>query len=629
MDKKLIGFLILFIVSITVLFLLIFAFLLNQDVLEDGEEIDEFIFDDSISPYTNQGLTVEIKRIRNRSLMEKMLKKGFSWRNKPTFYWTCVVDGKEHNLSSIEAAGGVKGSGAFNDWDTFGEETKANFYVEEEQSTSNITISIIEINKKGLLGKKTQHKEIERIELTFDYRTGRWMGSDNFKDDDGYGHYKGDEYELWFNIKHATDFDHDMIPHWTENNIIGTDPTIDDSLNDPDNDGIPTSWEWKWGYDPYTWDDHFNLDPDIDGIENIEEYMMEKWLADPFQPDIFIEIDGMEKGKIFDWNHISYEESHQMIYERFARHGINVYIDYGWPDGPINGGGELLPFIDVLDDTVGHHHNRFYRHNFDDDRKNIFRYCTVVNNAGFIVAGDYNYYDHIVVDSSLYKTLIKRFGFTPRYQRVLIAKSILHEMGHSMGLMSTNFYGVDILSNSQDSRWPTELSEEEYNNYCKEYYSIMNYDYIFGPLPKQKILFDYSDGSNSEIYDQNDWIHFYLPAFQFDATSIEEAQPTIDKSMEDIEDIDKNPGIMIDGWQYYENLTNEYVDELDDLTFITNTNCTYKIYLKNISDYSHEFSNRTVRIYAKPYVEPVPSRWSLIAEGFMNSDNEIIFYSGG
>ena len=37
---------------------------------------------------------------------------------------------------------------------------------------------------------------------------------------------------------------------------------------DPDTDGIPSSWEWKWGYDPMVWDDHKNLDPDVDGLEN-------------------------------------------------------------------------------------------------------------------------------------------------------------------------------------------------------------------------------------------------------------------------------------------------------------------------------------------------------------------------
>ena len=105
------------------------------------------------------------------------------------------------------------------------------------------------------------------------------------------------------------DYDHDGIPFWTEVNILGTDPTVDDSVLDPDNDGIPTSWEWKWDYDPWVWNDHNNLDPDLDGIENIEEYQMKKYFSDPYQPDIYIETDGMEKKGTFDLQHIFYEES--------------------------------------------------------------------------------------------------------------------------------------------------------------------------------------------------------------------------------------------------------------------------------------------------------------------------------
>ena len=79
-------------------------------------------------------------------------------------------------------------------------------------------------------------------------------------------------------------------------NILGTDPTVDDSKLDPDGDGIPTAWEWKWGYDPFTWDDHENLDPDLDGLSNIEEYQMAKWFADPFIQDIYYEVDYMGSG---------------------------------------------------------------------------------------------------------------------------------------------------------------------------------------------------------------------------------------------------------------------------------------------------------------------------------------------
>ena len=55
---------------------------------------------------------------------------------------------------------------------------------------------------------------------------------------------------------------------------------------------------------------------------------MEKWFADPYQPDIYIEIDGMESGGFLDPPHIFYEESQQILIERFTQHDINVYIGY-------------------------------------------------------------------------------------------------------------------------------------------------------------------------------------------------------------------------------------------------------------------------------------------------------------
>ena len=96
---------------------------------------------------------------------------------------------------------------------------------------------------------------------TYDFKTGCWTGDDSFDDGDGYGHYIDDNYEIWFDA-HMSDNDGDGIPYWTENNILGTDPFVDDSNLDPDNDGIPTVWEWKWGYDPLAYDNHSTLDSD-------------------------------------------------------------------------------------------------------------------------------------------------------------------------------------------------------------------------------------------------------------------------------------------------------------------------------------------------------------------------------
>ncbi|RLF45643.1 MAG: hypothetical protein DRN29_06325, partial [Thermoplasmata archaeon] len=298
------------------------------------KEKEGIVFDDRISPMENQALFIEILRIRNRGLMDKMLSYGLDWKNPPSFYYTITVDSEKGS-----SKGNVGETGVYNTWDTIGYESSMVFDVDEEQEYSDVTISIVELQPKGLFGQQ-EEVEKEKISLRYDYRTGRWTGDDYFTDKDGMGHYVGKNYEVWFNLYQA-DYDHDNIPYWVEVNILGTDPTVDDSKLDPDNDGIPTAWEWKYGYDPFTYDEHSKLDPDIDGIENIEEYRLREYFANPFQPDIYIETDGMEKRGFFDLPHIFYKESQQMIIERFAQHGINVYIDDGWKDGPVNGGGEL------------------------------------------------------------------------------------------------------------------------------------------------------------------------------------------------------------------------------------------------------------------------------------------------
>jgi hypothetical protein len=617
LNKKIVITILIIIISCIIIVGLYLIFEFNE-VSEIKEPVTIKKIDNRISPFLSQGLTVEILRIRNRGLLEKMLKIGTSWKKPPVYYWISNVDGEIGDTSAIEAAGGVAGEGTFNEWDNILKECRVNYKVDDEQLTSDITISIMEIQKKGLFGRQEERIEKESIHLTYDYRTGHWTGSDYLGDKDGYGHYLGKEYEIWFNI-YQSDYDHDAIPFWTEVNIYDTDPTIDDSELDPDNDGIPSSWEWKYGYDPNSYDNHKFLDPDMDGIENIEEYMLAKYFSDPFSPDIYIETDGMKKGGLLDWEHIFYKESQQMVIERLAQHGINVYIDDGWPDGPVNGGGEMLDFVETLDEVVGGHMSRWYKHNFAEERKKVFRYLIVANNAGFITASEYNYYDHIVVDTSLYKTYFKRFAFTPRFQRVVLAKGVLHELGHSLGLCPWTFYGIDNMPGG-NMRWPETLTDEEYKRYNEEYKSVMNYNYIFNAL-KDRHFFDYSYGENGK-YDFDDWDHIYVPAFQVDTETYEEP---IDETFEDFEIINKEPEPVYDGWEYNENLTKQFKQELFSHKYdIDNARYEYRLYVKTTSN----GSDRNIRVYVKPLIKPVVSVWSLIAEAELNIDGEIIeFYS--
>ncbi|MCD6573923.1 MAG: hypothetical protein J7K95_07520, partial [Thermoplasmata archaeon] len=253
--------------AIIIIFIIILAlFIYLQFSHQPRKEVKEKTIDDRISPMENQALFIEILRIRNRNLMNKMLSYGIEWREKPRFYYVIKVDNEEGS-----SKGNVGENGVYETWDTIGYESSMVFDVEEEKEKSSVTISIIELEPIGLFKKDYKEVEKERISLIYDYRTGRWSGDDAFRDEDGMGHYLGKNYEVWFNIYQA-DYDHDGIPYWIEKNVLGTDPTVDDSKLDPDGDGIPTSWEWKYGYDPFTYNEHSKLDPDIDGIENIEEY---------------------------------------------------------------------------------------------------------------------------------------------------------------------------------------------------------------------------------------------------------------------------------------------------------------------------------------------------------------------
>jgi len=580
---------------------------------------EEFTVDDSISPMENQALFVEVLRIRNRGLMDRMLSYGSSWKETPSFYYTITVDGE-----SGSSKGYVGDTGVYTTWDTMGYESSMVFDVDEEQEYSDVTISIIELQPKGLFGWQTEEVEKEKISLKYDYRTGRWNGDDAFMDRDGMGHYVGKNYEVWFNI-YQEDYDHDGIPYWVERNVLGTDPAVDDSKLDPDGDGIPTAWEWRYGYDPFTYNDHENLDPDIDGIENIEEYQMRKYFANPFQPDIYIETDGMERKGFFDIPHVFYKESQQMIIERFARHGINVYIDDGWSDGPVNGGGEMLPYQSNLDDVMGKQLLAFYTHHFADERKGIFRYVVVgvrEDGGGFITPVKYNHFDAIYVSND-FNSLKTRLAFTPREIRVMLAKAILHELGHSIGLMPVTFPGIDIITRNVMDRYPS-MPDEDYNGYVDNYYSVMNYKYIYNKpwlfsAGTHKYLFDYSNGSNGPPYDQDDWAHVYLPTFQTDVPSYEEPS---DENFEDFEIINEYPGVVAEGWKLDENLTEKYSKEFQSLALIKNTDVDIQIFVKEES----KDGEYNLRVYAKPNVEPVFAVYSLVAEGKIDN-GKISFYS--
>ncbi len=482
----------------------------QTDPVEEEEPPFWEEYKDTISPLgINQGLILEIERIRHRGLLDLMMQRGNAWKNTPNLYFITTIDGQEYVSKNVAAAGGAEGTNYFTTWDTMFIENKIQRDVEEEVETSTVSLKIMDDDFNGLIFKRPVENELANIEVVYNFKTGRWEGDDSFMDDDGYGHFINPNVEVWFNI-YQTDYDRDGIPFWTEVNVLNTNPTIDDTYLDPDMDGIPTVWEWKWGYDPHTADNHSTLDPDQDGIENIEEYQLAKYFADPYQEDIYIEADGMEKGKLLDWQHVFWEESQQIVMERFAQHDITLYIDAGWPDSPMNGGGEILRYYETISQDSGMM-SQFYKHHFPEERIGVFRYLVIGNNAGFCHPSEFNRYDTMAVGTGVKKLLINRGAWTQRTQRLALAAGVMHELGHSLGIGPWNVGGNDNISFAE-----SRAAKQEYLEEWGDYKSVMNYYYIW-----DYSIVDYSDGSHGPN-DVSDWELFNLSAFQEHTNIIED-----------------------------------------------------------------------------------------------------------
>jgi hypothetical protein len=181
--------------------------------------------------------------------------------------------------------------------------------------------------------------------------------------------------------------------------------------------------------------------------------------------------------------------------------------------------------------------------------------------------------------------------------------------------MPWTYLAVDIMA-PVGSRYPN-MPTEEYEKYLEQYHSIMNYKYIFG----DRKLVDYSDGSNDPPYDQNDWDYLYLPTFQIDAFAYEEPN---DETFEDFEFINEYQGVQLKGWVYDENLTNEYLGELTSQAHVKNADCSMRVYV-NTEKTSDDSYN--VRVYTMPNVYPTSAQWSLFAEGRIDNEKNIQFYS--
>jgi len=253
--------------------------------------------------------------------------------------------------------------------------------------------------------------------------------------------------------------------------------------NDTDKDGLPDWWELKWGYETNKWNDHENLDPDNDALNNFEECYTDSYGSNPYIKDIFLEIDWVKRPKSWLPTNKPSQEIIDEITQIFEWHGIQLHIDVGDCDG-----GEEVPYVTNFSyaDLRDFYWDYFLHNDLNNPRKGIFHYCFTCDfgpGRGFAFIG----WDHI--DSFDISAQMLQDSF-PQYSRSrVIMAGAIHELGHTLGLFVDDHGGID-------NEGATKLFSKQWLKY-RNYRSCMNYYHTY------KIL-GYSDGNNGPG-DFNDW----------------------------------------------------------------------------------------------------------------------------
>ena len=351
------------------------------------------------------------------------------------------------------------------------------------------------------------------VTLTYDTKTGYWVGDDQHGDSSGYGRLNGcddgsiyeedRDFELWFTIT-QTDYDTDGIPYWVETYIYETNPEVNNLGEDADEDGIPIEWEHLWRYDPFVKDDHYILDEDNDSISNIEEFLTQDFRSDPFRKDIFLEIDWMEEAPDGQSCEVP-QRARELLQNPYHRRNYVFHVDMGEKNG-----GELIPFKERTEqEEVRSLYEEYFLHHGEYAwRRGVFHYAMFVNLCfpkGYAFSGDTPPYwgyipgtNGIIVCSTLMEEKNSSWKFTDKPLEYFYGSVLMHEMGHNFGIRSGNPGGCDNFF----AKYPWQIQFWIWRTYV----SIMNYQYTY-------YHFDYSDGTNG-WNDFDDWSTIDLSYFE-------------------------------------------------------------------------------------------------------------------
>jgi hypothetical protein len=343
--------------------------------------------------------------------------------------------------------------------------------------------------------------------------------------------------------------------------------------------------------------------------------MTSRWLSDPYHQDIYCEVDHFGATSRLDPAHILWEESAQAIMEKYAEHNINMYFDMGWPDTPRNGGGEVLPHLTGFSQDSGKV-LQFYTHNFPDERKGAFRYIIMCHGGPFNHPAKGNVYDVISCGYDvLPKSLIKQFFSakippTARAQRIKVASTLMHELGHSVGISPWTFEGCDNISYYESSQ-----ARAKYDKTWGNYYSVLNYYHMYDTN-----LLDYSHGKNGPPYDQNDWLNMFVASFQYNTELIEEIYfepPGLDKI------VYGETETSVTGYVYDEELTEKIIRHMGAWSPVDPINANWLVF--KLEDKNKHPDYKEIKILVQPDVPY--SGWAEYAEGEIDSEGNINVYS--
>ena len=490
---------------------------------------------DPLDPAVN--VTVTINKIRSLAKNYQSLTSRF-WNptiskidlfSDPDFYVNVIINEQE-----------FKSPIWYNTKYVYNPNWSATKNVPKDQEFVNITIQLWDNNPLGIdqlcdiSGNSEERPNSRDLQLQYSIKTGHWTGDDYVgtfffggSDPSGYGRangcddgsvYQNDrDCELWFDIN-QTDYDGDNIPYWTEENIFHTDPTVNNKNDDPNNDGIPLWWDFKWGftqsfhhggpdgysfeynwtYNPFTSSNYSNLDPDNDGLSNLEEYLTSQWDSDTFRKDLFIEMDQMTGGPNGEPASIFPNGAKELLRTAYDKHNIVYHLDDGtWVDT----GSEMIPFDNLTTGGWGHNvsnnelqqiYNDYFLHgNQSNWRHGVFHYGVVVYQCS-LANGNMFGGDAFQISSNGLSNKTK--GKPLADLDVIYASAFMHETGHTLAIENP---AVD----NPNSKYIYQLGWWQWRHYK----SVMNYGYMY-------LIVDYSDGSRGKN-DFNDWVTIDLTAF--------------------------------------------------------------------------------------------------------------------